>query len=485
MTYQAPDINLLTLLPLALVALAGMALLLESAFGSAERQARLPYLALISVGVTALATVGACLTTQAGSFLGALHVDRVTLWFWFLFEAATALTVLLASEHLRDSGAEHHELYGLLLLACLGMMLMAAGGTLVTVFVGLETMSIALYILAAMAGQTDDGSNEAALKYLLLGAFATGFLVYGMAFVYGATGCLDLAGISTAIAKHRAHTAFLHMGLALLVIGLGFKVALVPFHMWAPDVYEGAPTVVTAFMAVGPKLAGFAAMFRVFSVACGGAREQWAPVLAGLAVLTMVVGNLAALTQTNIKRLLAYSSIAHAGYLALGIMAGGGLGWQALLYYAATYTFLSMAAFAVVLVVNGPRNDRLEIDAYRGLAQRAPFAAGCLALALIGMSGLPPTSGFAGKLLLFGAAVNAGHVWVAVIGVLGSAISVYYYFRIVMLMYMQRPAEGAGRLTLGPATQRVLVATLAATILLSLPLCLPFWRLAGWCVGLE
>lgn len=479
--YQVPDVHLLTFLPFVAVVLTGLVTMVLSAFGTEEQQARLPRIGLLGLAVSGIALLLAGTARTNSSFGGMLNMDGTAVWFHIVFLITTALTVALAADHFKDLGAEHREIYALLLFACMGMMLMAAAGNLVVLFIGLETMSVALYIMAAMGGRRQESSNEAALKYLLLGAFATGFLVYGMALLYGATGSLAFATISDTVAAGSAHVGYLAIGLALLTIGLGFKVALVPFHMWAPDVYEGSPTVVTAFMAVGPKLAGFAAMWRILHDAALPAQQQWMPVLAVLAVVTMLVGNLAALTQTNIKRLLAYSSIAHAGYIALGVMAGNQTGLQGVLYYAATYAFLSLAAFTVVLIANGDTNEQLHIDELRGLGKRAPLAAASLTVALVGMAGIPPLSGFLGKYLLFSAAVQSGHVAVAAIGVLCSVISVYYYFRLIVLMYMQPPVEGAQQIEITGYTKCALVATLVGTIILSLPIGWPIVLMAGWC----
>ncbi|NUQ00302.1 MAG: NADH-quinone oxidoreductase subunit N [Armatimonadetes bacterium] len=346
-------------------------------------------------------------------------------------------------------------------------------------FVGLETMSIALYILSGIAGGREPGSNEAALKYLLLGAFATGFLVYGMAFVFGATGSLDLRVLHD-LALHRATIpGFLNVGLALLIIGLGFKVALVPFHMWAPDVYEGAPTPITAFMSVGAKVAGFAALIRVLSEAALPVQEVWLPGLWWLAVATMLIGNVIALVQTSIKRLLAYSSIAHAGYLTIGIVAGTRLGVEAVVYYSLAYALMNLGAFAVVLAANGD-HDRLQLYDLRGLARRSPLLAGAMALFMFSLAGVPPLSGFIGKWLLFSAAVEANQVGLAVLAVLCSAISAFYYLRVVVYMYMTEPAETHRPLLDTPRTRTALYATIVGTVLLSFPAGLLFVHLSGW-----
>lgn len=483
MTYQIPDIRLFHFLPFLVLGVSGLLTLILTAVPGRRVQRSLPRLTLVLLAVTALTFALTALSSVETSFGGMLRTDAVAIWFGLVLVLATALTVALAARHFRELGAQHFELYPLLLLCCLGMCLMAAAGHLIIIFIGLELMSVALYIMAAMAGRRALSSNEAALKYLLLGAFATGFTVYGMAMVYGSTGTLDLLGINTSLEASQFHAGYMRVGLALLTIGLGFKVALVPFHMWAPDVYDGSPTVVTTFMSVGPKIAGFAALWRVLVFAAEPLSTEWQPVLAVLAVVTMLVGNLAALTQTNIKRLLAFSSIAHAGYLALGVMSASQMGLQGLLYYSLLYTFLSVAAFTVVLVACGDSNDRLNIEELSGLGKRQPLAALCLAVALIAMAGIPPFSGFVGKFLLFASAVRAGQVLAAVVGILCSIISVYYYFRLIVLMYMQPAAEEKPAIQLSPWTRWVLWATLAGTIVLSWPFGTPLVTLAGLLAG--
>lgn len=479
MEFSPPDVRYWALLAPLLVTLTGVVVLLRGVFGAGGEDEPRRW----SLGGLAAAAAAALLVSVMGdsdSFAGMLRLDSVTVFFWLVMLAATAGALLAADERLRPEGVKRAESLALLLFACLGMMLMAAGGHLLLIFLGLETMSLALYILAGLNGQRDPRSNEAALKYLLLGAFATGFLVYGMAFVYGGCGSLQVHDTVVAVGFGNADGAFLSVGLGLLTVGLGFKVALVPFHMWAPDVYEGAPTPVTAFMAVGPKVAGFAAMVRVFIDAAGGLAESWAPLLALLALLTMLLGNLMALAQSNLKRLLAYSSIAHAGYLAVGIVAGA-LGVQAVLYYGLAYAAMTLGAFAVVMIVAGD-GERLALDNYAGLAKRSPLAAGAMTLFLLALASIPPTSGFLGKWLLFVAAVQAGYTWLAVLGVLCSLIGIFYYLRIVVRMYFDEPANAEPVAISEPSRQLVWAAGIA-TALLSLPTGLFFVWLAGRAVG--
>jgi NADH-quinone oxidoreductase subunit N len=334
------------------------------------------------------------------------------------------VAILLSPAYLTRVRLPAGEYYSLLLLSTVGAMMMAASGTLATLFLGLEILSVPLYILAGLARRSAR-SQEAGLKYLLLGAFATAFFVYGVALVYGATGSIDLRRIGEA-----ARGPLLDAGVALLTIGLAFEAALVPFHAWAPDVYEGAPLPVTAFMSVGAKIGAFAGLLRVFPLGTPLLADQWTPALAGIAILTMVLGNLAALFQTNVKRLLAYSGIAHAGYLLIGIASGGAAGVWSVLFYLLVYAGMNLGVFGVLLLLarRGEEADRL--DDLAGLVGRAPWAAVALAVCMVSLAGLPPTAGFIGKLYLFRAALGAHQTTLALVGVLTSVVSVYYYLRV-------------------------------------------------------
>jgi NADH-quinone oxidoreductase subunit N len=346
---------------------------------------------------------------------------------------------------LRPREAERGEFYALLLLAASGMCLLVQGNELIFIFISLETMSIATYALAAYL-RADQKSTEAAFKYFLLGAVASALFVYGSALCYGATGHTQLAGLVQA-----EPTTLLRAGLAFILAAFAFKVAAVPFHMWAPDVYEGSPTPVTAFMAVAVKAAAFGALLRIVVVGFGP--EIWQPLVATLAILTMLGGNLLALTQRSVKRMLAYSSIAHAGYLLVAVVAAGKLhaeATQALLFYLATYTAAASGAFAAVALLEridteGPQ--AWDLDRFAGLAQRRPVAAAAIAVLMLSLGGIPPTAGFMGKLLIFRSAVDAGQVVLAVIGVLSSLIGLYYYLRVVVYMYMRPPSVASADVT--------------------------------------
>ena len=363
---------------------------------------------------------------------------------------------------------DHGEYYALLLFSTLGMMVMAGSLDLITIFLGLETLSISLYILAGFLREQLK-SNESALKYLLLGAFASGFVLYGIALIYGASGSTNLRRVAEAVAAGKiASPTLLMIGMGLLIIGFGFKVASVPFHMWTPDVYEGAPTSVTAFMIAGTKSAAFAAFLRILMTALPALHPDWSRVLWVLAILTMTVGNVVAISQSNIKRMLAYSSIAHAGYILVALVAAGKLGSSSVLFYLTAYSFMNLGAFAVIIALARQDGERTTIDDYAGLGLRYPFLGAAMALFMFSLAGIPPTGGFMGKFYIFSAAIQAKYVGLAIIGVLNSVISVYYYLRVTVVMYMgQGKAEPAlGRVS--PALTLAVLIAIAGTLQLGL-----------------
>ena len=367
------------------------------------------------------------------------------------------MTALMSLDYAAEQELAGAEYYALMLFAALGMMLMAAADDLIVIFLGLETMSITVYVLAGFL-RRDPSSNEAAIKYFLLGAFSTGFLLYGIALIYGATGSIKLEPIEAALCVRRSTIALLLIGVGLLLIGFGFKVAAVPFHMWTPDVYEGAPTPVTAFMAVGVKARGVRRLSFAFSwFILGPLGPQWTTMLWVMAALTMTAGNLAALVQTNIKRMLAYSAIAHAGYILVGMTAvasprAGG----AILYYLLGYAFTNLGAFAVVVALErrGARHD--DIADYRGLATRHPMLAAAMALFMLSLTGVPPLAGFFGKFYIFSAALDAHLLWLTIIAVVNSVMSAYYYLSVLIAMY----AREGGVEPVAPRTRPALVAAL-------------------------
>jgi NADH-quinone oxidoreductase subunit N len=401
-----------------------------------EDSASLGFLVLVTLLVAFVLTMFE-LGQNTLAFHGSLAIDDYAVFFEALIIIATALTVAMSLEYAADAGLAGAEYYALVLFAALGMMLMAAADDLIIIFLGLETMSLAVYALAGFV-RRDPRSNEAAVKYFLLGAFSTGFLLYGIALVYGATGTIRLEPIRAALTGGIGSNPLLLLGLGMMLIGFGFKVAAVPFHMWTPDAYEGAPTPITAFMAVGVKLAAFAGFLRIFMANLGPISHDWTSVLWVLAVLTMTAGNVIALVQDNIKRMLAYSAIAHAGYVMVGMAAGGGHETGgAILYYLLAYAFTNLGAFAVVVALERGAEAHDRITDYHGLARDHPGLAATMALCLLSLTGVPPLAGFVAKFYIFAAALNAGLVWLVVIAVLNSVVSAYYYVGVIVAMYMQ------------------------------------------------
>jgi len=380
-------------------------------------------------------------TCYASAFGGMIVVDGFANFFNILLLVSGLAGVCLAYDYLKRTEIERGEYYVLLLFAIVGMMLMGMASDLIVVFLALEMLSIPLYVLAGIAVPRLN-SEEAALKYFLLGAFSSGFFLYGIALLYGATGATALKTIAEVVEAGRFNLSLLLSGAALIVVGLGFKIALVPFHMWTPDVYQGAPSAVTAFMAVGAKAAGFAALLRIFFLAFPTFSARLTPVLWVLAALTMMVGNLVAISQKNIKRLLAYSSIAHAGFILMALVPFGQAGVYATsvasaLFYLVAYALTNFAAWAVVIALEKAGEIGLELDDYAGLGRKYPGLAAVMAVAMLSFTGVPPTLGFLGKFYLFRTVLEGGFVGLALIGVLASLISAYYYLRVVVIMYMR------------------------------------------------
>jgi len=400
-----------------------------------------------------------------------------------VFLLAALLVTLMSRPYLARHGAARGEYFVLLLLATVGMMVMGAAMDFITIFLGLEMLSLCLYVLASFFKRRS-GSIEAGFKYLILGAFASGFLVYGMAFVYGALGTTNLATIGETIragAGSTPSTPTLAFGLALILVGLGFKISLVPFHMWAPDVYCGAPTPVTAFIATGSKAAGFAALIRIFTLTLPQSYEFWGTAIWWLAMVTMILGNFFALAQVEIKRMLAYSSIAHGGYLAMAFLSKADVGIKALLFYLFAYVLMTAGAFGVVALTG--KRERYMISEYAGLSRENPFLATLLSLFLLSLAGMPGTVGFFGKFYLFAGAVRAGYLGLAIVGILTTVVSFYYYLRVIVYMYMRDADEkleaprvaGAGRASLVIAAVGVILfgcfpGLIWSTIERSLPL---------------
>jgi NADH-quinone oxidoreductase subunit N len=433
-----PALNFNVILPLILLAAWACVLLLVDLF--VKRTGLTAFLAALGLALALGTTLSQVGVAQTG-FGDMVVVDSFSTFVNALLLITGLLGVAVAYDYIKRLGLERGEYYVLLLFSVAGMMLMAQAADLITVFLALELLSIPLYVLAAFA-RPKEQSEEAGLKYFLLGAFSTGFVVYGIALVFGATGSTSLRAIVEAAARGTASPLLLTMGAALILVGLSFKVAAVPFHMWTPDVYQGAPSAVTAFMAAGAKIAGFAALLRVFTLAFPSLAADFTPVLAVISALTMIVGNLLAIAQTNIKRLLAYSSIAHAGYILMAFVPYGqrsvvATSVAAGLFYLVTYTLTNFGAWAVLIALEKREGVGLEIEDYAGLGRKHPRLAAAMAVFMLSLTGIPPTLGFVGKFYLFRAAIEGQFYLLAVIGVVTSLVSAYYYLRVVVMMYMR------------------------------------------------
>ncbi len=461
----APEIDLISLAPVLVLSVFTMLLLLMDLFIGKNKSG----LVFISLTGLLLAAVSSFAKTDwpVRSFGGSYVVDHMSVFFTIVFCISSALAILISVEYNRRENIRVGEYYSLIMFCTVGMIILASSTDLIMIFLGVEIVSLCLYVLAGIR-RGDVRSNEAALKYFLLGAFATGFLLYGMTMLYGTTGTTKLAGIAEAISSGQVLSrSMMLMGIVLLVLGFGFKVASVPFHMWAPDVYQGAPTPVTAFMAVGPKAAAFAAFFRVFTEALPEMATSWDMILSIVAVITMFVGNLGAIVQTNIKRLLAYSSISHAGYILIAIIARNSLGSSALVFYMLTYAFMIFGAFGIVILVGREGKENLELEDYSGLGFRAPLLALSMSIFMLSLGGLPPLAGFVAKFYIFQAALSEGYVILVVLAVLNSAISFYYYLRVMVYMYMREP-QGEFQISTTPITLLVVIIGVLGTIQLGL-----------------
>lgn len=450
-----PDINLVTSLPEILIALVGLVLLLMSAWGNGSQGSRISLMAIAGVVIAAAITSGGA---DGTSFNGFFVNDPFARFMKILMYLATGLVLFMSMDFMKRHQFDGGEYQVLLLMALLGGMLMASAGDFLILYMGLELLSLSIYVLAAIR-RDDVHSNEAGLKYFVLGSMASGFLLYGITLIYGTTGTTLFSGVATALnAAHGHVTPATVMGVVLVLAGMSFKVAAAPFHMWAPDVYEGAPTSVTAFMAVLPKVAAFAAFFRVLLTAFPSLHLQWTPLLQLLAVFSLGVGAIAAIGQSNIKRMLAYSSIGHVGFILLGLSAHNALGYQSVLVYLAIYIFTNVGAFAVILHLNREGIGE-EITDYKGLASKRPMLAFLMALFMFSMAGIPPLAGFMGKLYVFMAAIEAGLFGLAIVGVLFSAIGAFYYLRIVKLMYFDQAKESAFALSVNFPARAILTVT--------------------------
>ena len=389
--------------------------------------------------------------------------DNFALFFEIMFATLGILTVALSHSYLRKRGMLESEFHILIMAAVIGMMVLASATSLVTVFLGLELLSIALYIVCGFA-RTESRSQEAAAKYLLVGGFASAFVLYGMALIYGAAGTTVIPDIATRLTSSASGNPLILLGIVLMGVGFAFKVSAAPFHMWTPDVYQGAPIPVTAFMSVGTKAAAFAMIVRVFAGGLPHLSPEWQVLLAFVAATSMIVGNLMAIVQSSLKRLLAYSGVAQAGYILIGVIAGGQAGLSAVLYYLFVYMFMNFGAFAVITLLAGPEGDRDRFSDLEGLAQRNPVMAVLMSIFMLSLAGFPPSVGFFGKLFLFTAGVSAGYTWLVVLAVLMSVVSVFYYVRVLIPIWS--PSARRDRVPASISSTSVIALSGVASVLL-------------------
>ncbi len=401
---------------------------------------------------------------QQGVLLNGMYlVDRYAMFFKILCLSTAILVILGSLRYVDEHLGNHFEYYSTIVFATLGMMVIASAGDFISLYLGIELMTISFIILVAFRSQ-DGKSLEAGIKYLLQAGLSSAVILYGFSLIYAATGTIVILDVAHATLQGQA-SPILIAGMVMLVAGLGFKVSAVPFHMWSPDVYEGAPTPVTAFLAVGSKAVSFAALLRLFVAGLAGVHQHWDILVAVLAALSMIIGNLVAIPQTNIKRMLAYSSIAQAGYLLVGLVTASPAGVKAVMFYSFLYIFATVGAFTVVAVVyNKIKSD--EIADYAGLVQRAPLAAAVMLICLLSMAGIPPLAGFVGKFYLFSTVVS-GYLWLVYLGLIMSMISVYYYLRVVLVMFRDDPKDPAP-IEMGSAANITLIITMVATIFLGI-----------------
>ena len=425
-------------LSIVLLSVAGVVLIVWDAFKNNDR--RLPWVAAVALGLAAIWECTQVATASTTAFYGLIYVGGIASFVNVVVLLSALATVLFCIPYLRAIQHGYGEVYALLLFATVGMIALATSNNMVTIFVGLETMSIALYVLTGLVRE-HEGAIESALKYFLLGAFATGFLLYGIALLYAASGTMYLPEMAAAL-RDGGVTPLASAGVGMLLIGFFFKVSVIPFHMWAPDVYQGAPTPLSGFMSTASKAAAFAALILVLYHGLG-TQTDWQQVMAIVALVTMVGGNLVALVQTNVKRLLAYSSIAHAGYILVALAAGTSEAYAGAIYYLVVYALMNIGAFGVIAFLewDGKEGSEQTLDALSGVGMKMPFLGVVMAVFMFSLTGFPPFGGFWGKVALFGPAVDAGLTWLVIVGVLTSVLSGYYYLRVLFVIWMRDPVE--------------------------------------------
>ena len=449
------------IVPILCVTAAGIAAMLAEAFR--EPGERMPISGLGLVGLVGAAASAGLLWGRNATAFGVVAADTFGLFFVMVLVVIGVMTMLLSPRLVERENLPGGEYYALTLFALAGMMLMAMATDLLVIFLALEVMSLAVYVLTAIRRESA-ASVEGAFKYFILGGFSSAFFLYGIAFVYGIAHTTRLDRVGSALAGEAAsHPTLSLVALGLLLVGFAFKVSAVPFHMWTPDAYEGAPTIVSGFMSTGVKAAAFAAFLRVMASGFEPLRASWFPVIWGMAAVTMILGTVVGVAQTNIKRMLAYSSIAHAGYILVGLAAANDIGRGAILFYLLAYGVTNLAAFGLLALLATPDRANDDLDSMAGLSLRHPALAAAFAVLLLSLGGLPPTAGFVGKWYVFSAAMRAGHHGLAIIGVLTSVVSIFFYLRVIVMMYMAEP----GNAPVSPQPSRAAVFTLAAAILVT------------------
>ncbi len=474
MTITIPLADLIAILPELIVIGAACLVLALDPVTPASRRDWLAWISVAALAACAYLTISR-MGTSVSAFSDLVILDPFSGFWKLLLYGVTGFTILLSLPYLKAERINLGEYYGFILLSLAGMMVMVSAADLLTIYLGMELMSLSLYILAGFK-RFEARSLEASAKYFVLGAFSSGMLLYGISLLYGASGSTRLSAVAVAVSARGLDDPMLTLAMVLLAAGFGFKIAAVPFHMWTPDVYEGSPTSVTAFMAVASKAASFAAFLRVFLEGLGGLKADWYALFLILCLATLTLGNVVAIVQTNIKRMLAYSSIANAGYALIGAVVAGyepadqaarTFGLSSVMLYLAIYAFMTLGAFAVIAMLRKNGLEGEEIEDFAGLAKRQPVPAFLMLVFMASLAGIPPTAGFIGKFYLFMAAVKANLAWLAVVGVVFAAISAYYYLRVVLVMYMREP-ETAGvepRLSLSPALAVALACAFAGVLI--------------------
>jgi len=460
---SALNINFSTIWPEVIITAVAMIILVLDFFVKKENKSILGYLSVL--GLIAIIPVAAVTVDQGPSFGGMVKADGFSAFFNVIFLISAVFTVLISMDYMEKMNIQRGEYYYLTLFATLGMMVMASANDFVNLYVGLETMAISFYVLVAI--RVDNRKSvEGALKYFVLGALSSGILLYGIAFAYGFSGTTSLTGIASIGARLSSQSPFLLLGLALIIVGFGFKIAAFPFHIWSPDAYEGAPVPVAGFLSVGSKAAAFAVFLRVFVATFPAFHGHWVDLLWILSAATMVYGSVVAISQKNIVRMLAYSSIAHAGVMLMGLLVYNDIGSAGILYYLLVYTFMNLGAFAVITMFIRKDGRGSELSDYRGLAAARPLWAFFLALFLLSLAGIPPTGGFTAKFFILAAAINARYYWLAAIGVLSTVIALFFYAKVIFYMYMKEPSEADDLPVMGATYSVVLILTAAGTVVM-------------------